>query len=128
MELWQLYLLVTAPKAILGFCLCAAMLVALGVRRICIVSDHKSDLNLHAKYPDTYEHPGDKPTLNPAPYFAGAFVSILLALATPTANHLYTIVGGYYITNIEDMKDLPPNVVKAANKFLKDFGAADKKD
>ena len=53
---------------------------------------------------------------------------LMLAAVLPSSQQLYTIAGGYYATNIEGVKDLPPNVIKAANKFLEDFTIDENKE
>mgnify|MGYP000641447084 FL=1 len=49
--------------------------------------------------------------------------AIVLALSTlvPSEKALYYMIGGYYVTNVEGIKDLPPTAVKAANQFLNDY-------
>jgi hypothetical protein len=52
------------------------------------------------------------------------FVSGLI----PTTKEAYIIAGGYYVTNLEGVEKLPPNVVKAANKFIEQYtGVEDEK-
>lgn len=36
----------------------------------------------------------------------------------PKASQMNMIVGGYYVTNLENIDKLPPNILKAANKYL----------
>ena len=48
--------------------------------------------------------------------------SIITAFITsfiPSEKSVYKIIGAYAVTNIEGIEKLPPNLVKAANNFLK---------
>ncbi len=45
-------------------------------------------------------------------------VCVLMQIILPTSKQAYTILGGHYVTNIENVEKLSPNMVKAANKFL----------
>lgn len=55
------------------------------------------------------------------PLYVIVCVVALLSSLVPTKSDIIKIVGGYYITNIENLDKLPPNAVKAANKFLDDY-------
>lgn len=46
----------------------------------------------------------------------------ILSAVTPTTPQLWTMVGGYTATNIEGVEKLPPNLVKAVNRFLEKLG------
>lgn len=48
-------------------------------------------------------------------------VSSLACLVIPSESQITKIVNGYYVTNIEDIDKLPPNIVDAANKFLTSY-------
>ena len=50
--------------------------------------------------------------------FAVFFIIIVLS---PSRSQIVYLIGGYYVTNIEEIGDIPPNLVRAANKFLEDF-------
>ena len=39
----------------------------------------------------------------------------------PDKDNLYTIIGGYYVTNIDGIEDIPPSIVGAMNKFLEEY-------
>ena len=45
----------------------------------------------------------------------------LLAACIPDNDEMKYIVGGYFVTNIETVNELPENIVKSANKFLEDY-------
>lgn len=47
-------------------------------------------------------------------------VSILAPLV-PNNRDLYVMIGGYYVTNNDEIKKMPNNVLKAANNFLEEF-------
>ena len=49
------------------------------------------------------------------------FIGVLI----PGERAMYTIVGGYIATNIEDVEKLPANTVKALNKLLEDYTEQD---
>lgn len=50
------------------------------------------------------------------------FISIsALVNFTPTNKDLTIILGGYYVTNSEQIKELPDNVVGAINSFLGEY-------
>lgn len=56
----------------------------------------------------------------------GLFIplSITLGLISnliPNEKQMYTLVGGYYVTNIEGIDKLPKNIVGAANKFIETY-------
>lgn len=45
----------------------------------------------------------------------------VVCMAMPSKETLAYIVGGYAVTNTEEIEKLPSNITKAANKFLEDF-------
>jgi len=51
----------------------------------------------------------------------------IIGLLIPTQDQMKYVVGGYVVTNVEGIQDLPKNVMGAANKFLEDFNIEDKK-
>ena len=50
-----------------------------------------------------------------------AIMLTLLSVLIPDKSQMYTLIGGYYVTNIENVENLPKNVVEAANKFLEEY-------
>lgn len=53
-----------------------------------------------------------------------AIAAVLLAILggmVPSTDAMKYIIGGYFVTNIETIDQLPPNIVKAANKFLEEY-------
>lgn len=48
-------------------------------------------------------------------------LSSSVAVLTPTPKELAMILGGYYISNSEEVKKLPSNVVKTMNDFLEKY-------
>lgn len=48
-------------------------------------------------------------------------VFMLLTAAVPSTKGAMMMVGGYFATNLEGIEELPPNIVKAANAFLKQY-------
>src|SRR5579872_6900306 len=58
-----------------------------------------------------------------------AWLAIILGLFTnmmPTNKDLAIILGGYYVTNSEEVKKLPNNVVHAMNDFLSQYADSTK--
>lgn len=53
-------------------------------------------------------------------------IPLLLSFALPSTNDWKLIVGGYYVTNIQGIEQLPPDIVLAAHKFLKEYGDTEK--
>ncbi|MCK4609487.1 MAG: hypothetical protein KAT71_08390 [Gammaproteobacteria bacterium] len=45
-------------------------------------------------------------------------LAAVIIVAVPSTDQMKYIIGGSYVTNIENIEKLPPNVVDAANKFL----------
>lgn len=106
MELWQLYLLEVAPNfattvSVVGFVcafLCALALFVLYVEKM-----------------------GDetRPRLKKA--IAVSLLAVLAGGLVPSGQGMYRIVGGYYVTNLENISELPKNALGAANAFLKRY-------
>ena len=49
------------------------------------------------------------------------FVLIIFAAIIPDKNQIVFLTGAYVTTNTEGVKELPENIVSAANNFLKDY-------
>lgn len=47
--------------------------------------------------------------------------SAIVVVLTPTNKDVAIILGGYYVSNSEEIKQLPDNVAKTANIFLKNY-------
>jgi hypothetical protein len=56
----------------------------------------------------------------------GVTFNIVSAL-TPSQEKIALIFGGYMISNIDGVKDIPPNLVKAMNTVLEQFNAKKEK-
>ena len=70
-----------------------------------------------------------KPYFKQIGWFCG--LSILMACLYPSKDDLKFILGGYVvssITEVEGVKELPENIVKAANVFLEGLGEESKED
>jgi hypothetical protein len=50
------------------------------------------------------------------------FISATISLLLPNATGLATLVGGYYVTNIEGIADVSPNVVEMLNRMIEESG------
>lgn len=118
MELWQLYLLVTIPSikgalmSIGGLCLAGAVIIT-AIRYVSRADEYS---NKDGKSEDLLEirKTGGK--------YIIIFVSVLFASALlPGKAAIYTIAGGYLVTNVEGIEKLPPNMMGAANSFLEKF-------
>lgn len=119
MELWQLYLLMTLPEFAVAF---GIVCFVVGLFTIGMI------IAALVNHGDSYQE-GDRDWTRFLQYKKAAKMGLtacvvtgFLAAAIPTSKALYTIVGGYYVTNLDGIKDLPPNVVAAANNFLKKYG------
>ena len=55
------------------------------------------------------------------PYVKWALVALFVTLFVPSTDQMKYIIGGYLVTNIEHIDELPPNLVKAANRFLEEY-------
>lgn len=115
MELWQLWLLFVVP-GIAGF-----IIVIGGLFIICVIVVGAISFCYYV-----LEERGDikkwfacMKKIVPAVVIVCVvtFVSALI----PSKKDAMLIVGGYYATNIEDIAKLPPNVIKATNKFIEEY-------
>ncbi len=68
---------------------------------------------------------------NVEPYFIRivclTILLLVLDVSTPNREQIKYLVGGYFVTNIEEIENIPPNLVNSMNKFLEDYskGAQD---
>lgn len=49
------------------------------------------------------------------------FIAGTVSILAPSERDAYVIMGGYYATNNEEIKQLPENIVNASNAFLKNY-------
>ncbi len=116
MELWELYLLVTLPSVGKMFGTFGAL--GMGAALICGIC-YCVFLGMAYNDDDKKIAAG---LLRATKYITpAALILMTVGVAIPSKSGLYTIVGGYYATNLEGAKDLPPNILKAANKFLEQY-------
>lgn len=54
------------------------------------------------------------------------FISCVFVGLLPDKEQITYLVGGYFVTNIEDINKLPPNLIKSANQFLENYISDDK--
>lgn len=52
-------------------------------------------------------------------YLAALGIIALVLMLIPSESQLYKLAGAYIVTNTEGVGELPDNIVKAANDFLK---------
>ena len=55
------------------------------------------------------------------PWLIAASILWGVLLFVPSEKAMKYIIGGYLVTNIEHIDELPPNLVKAANRFLEEY-------
>jgi hypothetical protein len=51
-------------------------------------------------------------------------IALILVVIIPSESQLKYIIGGSYVTNIENIEKLPPNMIDAANQFLEKMNEA----
>ena len=54
-------------------------------------------------------------------------IFFLISSFIPSSKQMMYLIGGYAVTNVENIDKLPKNVVNAANKFLETYTFEDKK-
>ncbi len=115
MEMWQLYLMVTLPgvSKMLGLFGFILFLVGGILLILKIVAGHDSSTN--AK--EFTEIVGRKALVG----FCVGVLMLILTAAIPSKSGVYTLIGGYYVTNLDGIKNLPPAALKAANRFLENY-------
>lgn len=50
-----------------------------------------------------------------------SFLLLIVCNLIPNERQMYTIIGGYAVTNIEGIDKLPKNLIGAANKFIENY-------
>ena len=121
MELWQLWLLFVVPE-IAGFInILSVALVFVGTFVLIF-------FNILLRIEQAKTHPDKQDVCTTKAFlkfmirlYIGLCVLATLSSLVPTKDDAIKIVGGYYITNIENIDNLPPNAVKAANKFIEEY-------
>lgn len=110
-DLWLLTTVIPGLDASVGLCMLLLGLVGGVLLMFCAFA--------------TFDNDDAAPQLQKLSKIAVATWLCLLVLKTllPNEDQLKWIVGGYFATNIEGVEQLPPNVIRAANKFLEDFSA-----
>lgn len=112
MELWQLWLLFVVPQ------------VAENISTAIIVMFVCSTIGFIAGFLWYMEDCLEEYLLSIRKLMpVGVMLAVLLILSSlvPNKKDAMLIVGGYYALNIEGVADLPPNVVKATNKFIEEY-------
>lgn len=124
MELWQLYLLMTLDR-VSG--IIAGTLAGAGFLNIFWLAFWINALSVGANLDSASDADKQVWTTIMKTRFLPMALAVLLVLhiLIPSTRDAMLIVGGYYATNIEGVKELPENVVDAANAFLKEY-ATDK--
>ncbi len=119
MELWQLWLLFTVPAIAIFVSVISVSIVFIGTILLLFLGS-KLCYDKASKQCD--DVPETKALLKfLVPTYSVFCVIALLSALVPTKDDAMKIVGGYYITNIENIDNLPPNIVKAVNKFIEEY-------
>lgn len=121
MSLWELWLLTVIPSVgnIIGFIgiLLGGTSAVLGFLGVMEYFDNRDSI--------LYQEDALKGLLMFRKSIIGGAVAVfvlLVAALIPSKQDLYFIVGGSYVTNIEGIDKLPPNIIKATNVFLESLG------
>ncbi len=116
MTFWLLYIIVILPSVSLTFGVIAACSIIIILGLIC---DYTMCLT------NCKER---RPRMIKIGKIAGAIflVSIIITTILPNHGQMYSLVGGYYVINMEGVSDLPPKVVAAMNTFLDTYNGAEK--
>ena len=59
------------------------------------------------------------------PYIYIMGISAIICVVAPDREDMAYMVGGYFVTNVEQVEKLPDNLVNAANRYLEDYGNKD---
>ena len=124
MELWQLYLITVMP----GYFSIAAAITLVGgvglsilwIIQNIIIRTEGVELRDNPDY-GPLKRQIEKATIISKMVKWPAMILLCIGLilaAFPKASQMNMIVGGYYVTNLENINKLPPNILKAANKYL----------
>lgn len=113
MTIFELYLLTLLPSL-------AAMFTSLTVLSVVLTFACFLFSQLHDK-------PLERESFAKLTKFCSKFFIIFLVTATliPSERQIYVIAGGYVATNTEGVKELPENIVKATNDFLKSISTVE---
>lgn len=112
MELWQLWLLFTLPKLASFFQFIGLIVFLCGSAGLIITT-------ISIKLSGDSDAKNVRSVILPI-YIVFSIIGFF-SMLVPSKNEAMTIVGGYYVLNIEKIETLPPNIAKAANKFLEDY-------
>lgn len=106
MELWEVYWVVAAPR------------IALTIFLLCLLGGAGTTFS-------AIDFGGDRPRvqyrLRGYLGVAAIIVGAMIAAIVPSERQMWTIVGGYAVTSVEGIEDLPPNMTRAANAFLERY-------
>jgi hypothetical protein len=110
MNLLELYLITVLPNL-------KAPLVVIPILTMMIYA--AACVAMDIEYDKTPKHPGL--------VFGTCILCFFLSASIPSESQLMMIAGGYIATNTDGVKDLPENLVKAANEFLESYYEGDEK-
>lgn len=112
MKLWQLYALTTVEN------LANFMAVLLGILGLILMVSSVIWLVSYESEPDEFR----ALLIHRSRPFAYAFLILGVVFCfIPSKKDIYSIIGGYYVTNIDGISQLPLNAVGAANEFLEGY-------
>lgn len=113
MELWQLYLL-SILDSIDGTATFLAVIATLTVIGSLVgwAIAHTDELNISIKN-----------AIKKILFWSSviAITTMFIATAVPSSKNAWIMAGAYVATNVEGVKELPPNVLKALNRFLEQY-------
>lgn len=119
MSLFTLYFfMVLLPNLHSNTCVLPVLLIVLGF--ICAIVHLVSSCDSDAKM----IHPVTSKAMKVL--FPIAAVMMFINSLTPNDNQVYKMAGAYFVTNIDGIAQLPPNLIKAANDFITDATKVEK--
>ena len=122
MSIYTLWLLIVALP---GFGnMFSSLTVMLGF--ICVIGGLVGGVGYFLTMSDEHSSDEEKkiaglyPKIFPAALVAW-FLAAVLSASIPNERQIQYLVGGYFVTNIDGIEKLPPNLVKSANRFLENY-------
>ena len=117
MELWQLYLMLQADSinnGVTALLVITSILLSLG----CPIAFAAINDFAHTENRESYRR-YVKRTAKTS--LITILILIPITMLMPSTKTLTYMIGGYYVTNIEGIKDIPPNVLNMMNKFMEEY-------
>lgn len=122
MDLWILYLVSISEQLAVAFIGFGTLGVGIGILATLYFNSEGRHLN-----PDDKHDAAMLKTIHTFRRLVPiGLVFVTLGILIPPPRAIYTTIGVYVVTNIDGIENLPPNLVKAANKFLEDYTSSEK--